>query len=86
MENLPTELGHMCLQCSYRLDEQGSEVFDNLVQLENSLTISTKTALVYIVGYVTRKMKSYLKRICQMSQHFILRNMAPTQMNQIGVN
>ena len=55
MENLPTELGHMCLQCSYRLDEQGSEVFDNLVQLENSLTISTKTALVYIAGYVTRK-------------------------------
>ena len=55
MENLPTELGHMCLQYSYRLDEQGSEVFDNLVQLENSLTISTKTALVYIAGYVTRK-------------------------------
>ena len=47
MENLHTELGHMCLQCSYRLDEQGSEVFDNLVQLE--------TGLVYIAGYVTRK-------------------------------
>ena len=55
MENLHTELGHMCLQCSYRLDGQGSELFDNLVQLENSLTISTKTALVYIAGYVTRK-------------------------------
>ena len=30
-------------------------MFDNLVELENSLTISTKTALVYIAGYVTRK-------------------------------
>ena len=41
-------------QCSYTLDE-GSEVFDDLVESESSLTTETKMALVYIAGDVTRK-------------------------------
>ena len=48
MEKLPLETDHMCPQCSYTLDE---EVFDNLVELESSLTIEKKMALVYISGY-----------------------------------
>ena len=39
MENLPVEAGHMRPQCSYTLVEEGSEVFDHLVELESSLTI-----------------------------------------------
>ena len=57
MEHLPLEAGHMCPQYSNTLDEEGSEVFDNIVELESSLTIETKMALVYIAGYVTRKDK-----------------------------
>ena len=37
------------------LDEEGAEVFDNLEQLEESIPLETKMALVYIAGYVTRK-------------------------------
>ena len=58
MENLPLKASHMCPQCSYTLDEEGSEMFDNLVELETSLTIETKMALVYIAGYVTSKDKN----------------------------
>ena len=50
-----------CPQCSYTLDEEGSEVFDNIVEIEPSLTIETKIALVYIAGYVTRKDKDLSK-------------------------
>ena len=46
-------------QCSYTLDEEGTEVFDHLIQLEYSLTIETKMAIVYIAGYVTRKDKDF---------------------------
>ena len=46
MENLPLEAGHMCPQCSYTRDEEGLEVFDDLVERESSLTIETKMALV----------------------------------------
>ena len=55
IDNLPEETGHQCSQCDYNLDEEGSEIFDNIANLENSITIDTKMALVYIAGYVTRK-------------------------------
>ena len=55
MEDLPDEIGHKCIQCEFTLDEEGSEVFDNLIELEKSLTLDTKMALLYIAGYVTRK-------------------------------
>ena len=30
------ESGHYCPHCSYTLDEKGTEIFDNLVKLEES--------------------------------------------------
>ena len=48
------ESGHYCPHCSYTLDEKGTEIFDNLVKLEESLTLETKMSLLYIAGYVTR--------------------------------
>ena len=35
--------------------EEGSEIFDNLENLEPSLSNEIKMALVYIAGYITRK-------------------------------
>ena len=46
--------GHACSNCSYELDETGSETFDNLPQLELSVSEENVMALVYISGYVTR--------------------------------
>ena len=48
------ESGYYCPHCSYALDEKGTEIFDNLVKLEESLTLETKMSLLYIAGYVTR--------------------------------
>ena len=55
MEDLPDDSGHKCDSCNYKMDEQAAEVFDNLPELENSLTLDTKNSLVYIAGYATRK-------------------------------
>ena len=55
MENLPNDTGHSCDRCKYRMDEELAEIFDNLEELENSLTIDTKNSLVHIAGYATRK-------------------------------
>ena len=55
MEDLPEDCGHSCGLCSFKMDEEASEVFDNLVDLENSSTIDTKMTLFHIAGYVTSK-------------------------------
>ena len=55
MEDLPDDVGHSCDRCGYRMDEELAEVFDNLEELENSLTVDTKGSLVHIAGYATRK-------------------------------
>lgn len=47
--------GHNCIDCSYSLDEKASESFDQLPDLEASVTTETKQSLVYIAGYLTRK-------------------------------
>ena len=48
--------GHQCSSCnSFNLNEEAIEIFDNLEELEKSLTIETKMGLVHIAGYVTRK-------------------------------
>ena len=46
---------HSCSACGYLLDEEAADIFDNLVELENSVTDENKSVLVYIAGYVTRK-------------------------------
>ena len=46
--------GHQCISCDYKLCEEGSEIFDNLENLEPSLSNEIKIALVYIAGYITR--------------------------------
>lgn len=53
------EPGHSCSDCSFELesDEKASETFDNLEELESSVSSETKSVLVYVAGYVTRKDK-----------------------------
>ncbi len=43
--------GHQCASCDH---EKGSEIFDNLENLEKSLSNEMKMALAYIAGYITR--------------------------------
>ena len=64
------EAGHMCPQCSYILVEEGSEEFDSLVELESSLTIETKMALVYIAGYVTRNDKDLSETMMEVTTFY----------------
>lgn len=54
VEQIDTFSGHLCPNCSFVLDENSTETFDNLEELENHVTVETKMALVYISGYVTR--------------------------------
>ena len=39
--------GHQCTSCDYKLYEEGSEIFDDLKNLEPSLSNEIKMALVY---------------------------------------
>ena len=55
IDEFNVESGHECMSCSYLLCEEGSEIFDNLEELELSIPLETKMSLVYIAGYVTRK-------------------------------
>lgn len=48
------ELGHSCSKCGFLLTEEMCEVFHNLTQLEETLDVNTKMALVYIAGYIVR--------------------------------
>ena len=50
--------GHSCSSCSYTMDEKASSVFDNLPQHEESIPDDAKSSLVYIDGYVVRKLQS----------------------------
>ena len=45
---------HQCTSCDYKLSEKGSEIFDNLENLEPSLSNEIKMVFVYIAGYITR--------------------------------
>ena len=55
MGELNVDDGHECYSCGFLLDEEGAEFFDNLAELENSIPLECKMALIYIAGYVTRK-------------------------------
>ena len=46
--------GHQWTSCDYKLCEEGSEIFDNLENLEPSVSHEIKMALVHIAGYFTR--------------------------------
>ena len=46
--------GHLCQTCKRELNEEESEVFDNLVELEQHINKETFLALVYIAGHVQR--------------------------------
>ena len=46
---------HMCNDCDYVLNAEASDAFDNLSDLETSVPDETKSNLVHIAGYVTRK-------------------------------
>ena len=40
--------------CDYKLSEEGSEIFDNLENLEPFLSDEIKMTLMYIAGYIAR--------------------------------
>ena len=44
---------HQCISCDYKLCQEDSEIFDNLKNLESSLSNEIKITLVYIAGYIT---------------------------------
>ena len=54
LPNLDVGIGHECENCNYLLDDETSEVFDNLPELEGKLSHETKMSLVHMAGYVTR--------------------------------
>ena len=49
--------GHECPQCHYALerDVRACQTMDNIAELEALVPAATKSVLVYIAGYVTRK-------------------------------
>ena len=55
IDDFQVQSGHQCSSCDYRLSEEASAVFDNLPDLENSIPEGSKSALLYIAGYCTRK-------------------------------
>ena len=48
------ECGHSCSKCGFLLTEEMCEIFHDLPNLERSLNIDTKMALIYIAGYIVR--------------------------------
>ena len=46
--------GHQCTSYDYKLCDEGSEIFDNLENLEPDLSNEIKMALVYKAGYIKR--------------------------------
>ena len=54
MDAIEGAAGHHCGDCSYTMTDEALQVFDNLVELEQSLNKDTKMALFHIAGYVTR--------------------------------
>ena len=54
-EELNVMDGLDCPSCGLMLDEEGAEVFDIIQELEDSIPLETKMALVYISEYVTSK-------------------------------
>jgi hypothetical protein len=49
--------GHACSDCGFAIEsnEKACEAVDNLEELEASISVETKSVLIYIAGYVTRK-------------------------------
>jgi hypothetical protein len=50
-----TDNEHSCQKCGYLRSEESCCIINQLPELETSLPLSTKMALFYIAGYVTRK-------------------------------
>ena len=48
------ESGHSRFNCSFLLDENKSEIFNGLPELESSVPEDTEMVLDYIAGYITR--------------------------------
>ena len=63
------EPGHSCSDCGFVIEsnEKACETVDNLEELEASLPVETKSVLIYIAGYVTRK-DPELDEISQLGQ------------------
>ena len=52
---------HSCELCNYTLDEQASKIFDELPNLAIYVKDEIKSNLVYIAGYITRKVDSLVE-------------------------
>ena len=57
------------------LSEEGSEIFDNLSELEQSISLETKMSLVYTAGYVTRKDKELYENELLAHTNLSMRNL-----------
>ena len=59
------------LKCKIDPNAEGSEIFDNLENLEPSLSVEIKMALVYIAGYIAKMIISSVN----MKPIFIMKSM-----------
>ena len=55
VDQFNVEPGHSCSKCGFLMNDNMCTVFDKLPELENSIPIDAKMALVYVAGYVVRK-------------------------------
>ena len=53
--NFSVDIGHHCEKCKYLMDENASEVFHSLEELESKIPDATKMSLCHMAGYVTQK-------------------------------
>ena len=56
MHILAKTVKHQCSNCEYVLDADALTIFDSLPDLESSVSEEMKANLVYISGYITRKL------------------------------
>ena len=54
VDSFNIESSHSWFVCCFLLDENSTEIFDGLPELESSIPEGTKMVLVYIAGYITR--------------------------------
>ena len=54
IDSFSIESGHSCFKCSFLLDENQAEIFNELPELESSVPKETKIVLLYTASCITR--------------------------------
>lgn len=55
MDAADQEVGHMCKNCDFSLNEEACTIFEELPSLEDALDDQLKSNLVHVAGYVVGK-------------------------------